>query len=278
MYTIDIIDEEKYVQRVGDICNGHYVPVSLPGRYKYSVEDIENILYIWMNKKYKIKNKEYKDLYIFSLIFKETKFSLILCKSKYENNFCVWQVLWCAWKDIFKKSFEENNKYLEKYKNNIIDFQAGCIYLLFLLYFCQHVESNHYAYPLYMSPKTINLCLDVTEECEKRNIFKELRFILNFMIDSNSIILSCNDNLCEIYQDRYGAPLHIEKGKLSVENSIEINNVDLQKFFDHFINDIKDLSELCDEQRRKNTLSNTSTYKLTLKLENIKNIINKDNV
>ncbi|SPJ11258.1 conserved Plasmodium protein, unknown function [Plasmodium sp. DRC-Itaito] len=279
MYTIDFVNEEKYIQRVGDICGDFYVPVCLPGRYKYNVEDIENLLHLWMTKKHKIKNGEHKDLYLFSLLFKETKFSLILTKSRYENNISSWETLWLSWKHVFKNSFDENNnKYIKLYTNNIIQFQAGCIYLLFLLYFSQHIEENHYALPLYLSPDIMNLCLDVTEKCEESNIFKELRFILNFMVDTNSIILCCNDELNEIYQDRYGDPLYIEKNKMSVENSIEINDVDINKLYDTLITDIKYISEKCDEKRRKKTLSNTSTNSLLTKLEYIKKVINKNDL
>ncbi|ETB57360.1 hypothetical protein YYC_04864 [Plasmodium yoelii 17X] len=292
MYTVNFVNDEKYVQRIGDICGEYYVPVALPGRYKYNIEDIEFILYLWMDKISKIKKEEKKKkkkyLCLFSSIFRETKFSLILSKSRYENNFCVWEILWCAWKNIFEKSFpkKENyknnisnnneNKYYEKFKTNIIDFQVGCIYLLFLLYFCQHVEENQYPYPIYLSTKIFNMCLDISDECEKLNIYTELKYILNFMIDTNSIILSCNDNLNEIYQDRYGGPLHIEKTKLGVENAIEINDVDLSKFYDHVHNDIKDICKFCEEKKKKNTFSNTSTYNLLTKMKLIEKELNED--
>ncbi|SBS99129.1 conserved Plasmodium protein, unknown function [Plasmodium malariae] len=316
MYTLDFVSEGKYVLRVGDLCGKYYVPVALPGRYRSNVEDIENILYIWMNKfdkikkNKKIKKKEdeeeegegeegeegegeeeegegegegekesCKDLYLFSCIFKETKFSLILTKSRYEKNFCVWKILWCAWQDILKKSFEKNdNKYFKMYKKNLIIFQAGCIYLMFLLYFCQHVEEHEFPYPLYLSPEIVNRCLDITEQCESLNIFKELRFILNFMFDTNSIILCCNNNLNETYQDRYGAPLYIEKSKLGVENATQIKDVHITNIYNHMNDQLKDLCKLCDNQRWKSTHSNTSTYNLLFKLELLKDVLNEDNL
>ncbi|KJP88269.1 hypothetical protein AK88_02050 [Plasmodium fragile] len=283
MYTIDFVNEEKYVRRVGDLCGEYYVPFALPGRYKCNVEDIENVLHMWMSKSSKIKDKEGKDgengLLLFASIFRETNFSLILSKSRYEQNVCVWKILWCAWKYIFKQTFEkDDNKYMQKYEADIIRFQAGCIYLLFLLYYSQHVEENNFPYPLYMSPRIMNLCLDVTEECERMCVYNDLRNILNFMVDSNSIILSCNDGFDGDFQDRYGAPLYIDKGKLGVENCAEINDVDLPSYFAHFQAEMKDLCELCDKQRRKGTLSNTSAHSLRAKFELVRRALMEDDL
>ncbi|GAW82779.1 hypothetical protein, conserved [Plasmodium gonderi] len=282
MYTIDFVKDERYVRRVGDLCGGYYVPFAIPGRYKCNVEDIEYVLDIWMNKSSEVKEKgkkDEKDLLLLSSIFKETKFSLILCKSRYEKNMCVWKILWCAWKDIFKQTFKKNkNIYMDKYKTDLIHFQAGCIYLLFLLYFCQHVEENNYPFPIYMEIEIMNLCLSVTEECEKMCMHKDLRFILNFMVDSNSIILCCNDSFEGIFQDRYGAPLYIEKSKLGVENTAQINDVDLSTYYKHFHDEIKDICDLCDKQRKKSTMSNTSASILHSKFQLIWKALTEDDL
>lgn len=68
MYTVNFVNDEKYVQRIGDICGEYYVPVALPGRYKYNIEDIEYILYLWMDKISEIKKKEKKKKSIYAYL------------------------------------------------------------------------------------------------------------------------------------------------------------------------------------------------------------------
>ncbi|SCP05973.1 conserved Plasmodium protein, unknown function [Plasmodium ovale] len=340
MYTLDFTSEEDYMHRVGDICHDFYVPSSLPGRYKCNVEDMENILYKWMNKikkgeqkmgkKWDVKKgrrekkseklgkrsgKKIEDddekgrgqrekggeedgekdgkkdgekngekngkkngkkdgekdgegwknnpFYQFSRLFRKTYFSLILSKSRYEQDVCVWEMLWCAWKHILKGSFQKRfTKYTQQFKKNITDFRAGCIYLLFFLFFSQQVVYSECTYPVYFSPEMFNMCLDVTEECEKLHVHTELRFILNFMLDSNCIILSYVDDLSEIYQDRYGAPLPTEKGKMDVENMAGICDVDMHDLYEHVREDIRDMCNTCDKYRRKTTRSKTSSCNL----------------
>lgn len=288
MQTIDLNDDEKYILRIGDIIDDLYVPVVQAGRYKCNVKDIEELLDMWMNHKEryltedKRENEEdsFTELKEFALVFKETLFSLILSKSKYENELIAWEILWCAWTDVFKRSFEENNIYVQKYSmKRIIDFQIGSIYLLFVLYFSQYVEEHQHPFAIYMTPNTLNLCLDVSEHCEEKHKYFELRGILNFMMDTNSIILSCYDRVSELFQDRYGNPINVPKRNFLEKDKFEFMDINMEQCTDSFLNEINNALEPFKERRTQNQMvstKNTFIDQMNYHIDEIKKILNDD--